>query len=162
MGKSHHRKQIPLGRGSRTRGVGVSYHDVVPARSPELTPAELEARQQAKASAEELRGLRAWNVRALMHVAGFAVDVWEDSEFQKRGMALDDELFESVVLRAMAAANTAITRHCDNEGIDVSGLLNALSRPRTNPELQSALAHVHDRVARLFEKLQEGSNPSRG
>lgn len=151
MGRAYHRKKIALGRGSKTRGTGVSYHLAVPPRSPELTPAEQAERAQTRTATAAKRGIREWNIHVLMHVAGFSLDTFEDGILRQRGVDRDESL-ERLIDRALTAVNTSVTRSCDSAGVDVDGLLRSLARPRPDALLHSALLHVRNRFDVIFAK----------
>jgi hypothetical protein len=140
MGKAFHRKQISSGRGTKTHGTGIF------AYSKSLS---VSAGKEPKAPDPE--NVREWNVYCLLHVAGFALDGWEDERL--KGADSNPQL-ERVVDRAFTTCNTAITRCCNSTGIDVERLLQALHRARFGPDVLSALQAVQKRFSTMFEKLQ--------
>ena len=52
MGYASHKKKIPLGRGSKTRGVGITYTDPTQPHAKELTAEEVAIKEQQRAAQE--------------------------------------------------------------------------------------------------------------
>jgi hypothetical protein len=152
MGNAFHRKQIPLGRGSKTRGTGIHYVDITPTSVREFAADELAAREQQKAALQAQRGTRGWNVYCLVTIAGFALDTWEDEVLEQKSVDRDYNI-ERVVDKALTIVNTAVTRSCDTNGIEVDRLIQSLQRPQRNAELSSALAFVCERFSSIFDAI---------
>jgi hypothetical protein len=157
MGRAFHKKHIPLGRGTKTSGVGISYVDPAQPQPKELTAAEVAIREQEKAAQEAKRGVRELNVYRLMMAAGFALDAWEDEILKRNGLERDFAL-EKLADRALTMANTAITKCCDISGVDVDHLLETLDKRSAtaksySTELASALEFVSKRFASIFGQL---------
>jgi hypothetical protein len=155
MGRALHRKSIPLGRGTKTRGTGIKYVDMSPP-TVALTAEQVAAREQEKAFRQSRRGLRDWNVHCLMRIAGFALDDWEDSVLPA---GVDrDYAIERVADKAMTLINTAVTKYSDNSGIEVDRLMQSLNNHPArakNKELDAALAFVSKRFTRVFDKVMQ-------
>lgn len=162
MGQAFHKKKMALGRGTKTTGVGISYVEPTQPQARELTAEEVAVREQEKAAVEAKRGTREHNVYALVHRAGFVLDEWEDETLKERGLSLDDSglnaALDKIVDRALTMVNTAITRCCDNDGIDVERLIETLDDRSAmaksyNAELSSALEFVSKKFTSIFETL---------
>jgi hypothetical protein len=153
MGNAFHRKQIPISRGSKTRGTGIRYVNTTPTSVRTLTADELAVREQQKAAFQAQRGLRDWNVHCLMTIAGFALDAWEDAILEQKS-ADRDYATERIVDKALAVVNSVVTKHCDKSGIEIERLVQALHRTHHSAELQSALSVVSKRFSLVFQQLQ--------
>lgn len=80
MGQAYHRKRIPLGRGTKTRGVGIRYTLVMPPAPRELTAEDIVAREverQKQVALEEGRRLREWNISVLLNVGQQIMQSWQ-------------------------------------------------------------------------------------
>ncbi len=155
MGHAFHRKQITLGRGLKTCGTGIKYFNPALPVVRELTAEEIAAREKKVTP----RGVREHNVYCLMMAAGFALDAWED-EILKRNSLERDFALEKVVDRALTMANTAITKCCDNSGIDVDRLIQTLDKRSAtaksySTELASALSYVGKRLVSVFDTVEK-------
>jgi hypothetical protein len=149
MGNAFHKKKMPLGRGTKTHGIGISYIEPAPpTRKP--TAEEVAARKQEWDAAAAKRGIREHNVYWLMWVAGYALDAWEDSVLGE-GAKVD-----ATIARAMAMVNTAVTKCCDKDGIDVDRLMRTFEKKSviSNSDLVAALGFVSKRFSSMFKKLQ--------
>lgn len=152
MGTAFHRKQIPLSRGSKTRGTGIRYTDITATSVRELTADELAAREEQKATFQAQRGTRGWNIHCLMTMAGFALDAWEDVILKEKSLDRDYAT-ERIVDKALTIVNTAVTKHCDTSGIEVDLLIQSLQRPQRSAALCSALASVCKRFSSVFDAV---------
>jgi hypothetical protein len=141
MGNAFHKKQIPLGRGGRTRGTGIRYTD-----------APLPAQPTGAPKTPVNPSVRDWNVYCLMTLAARALDDWEDVLLAERGVERDLGS-ERIVDKALTASNTAITRHCDHTGINIDSLLAHLGRRSADTRLSAALAFVGKRFTEVFDRV---------
>jgi hypothetical protein len=80
MGQAYHRKRIAVGRGTKTRGVGIRYTLVMPPAPRELTAEDIAAREvdrQKQVALEEGRRLREWNITVLVNVGQQMLRLWQ-------------------------------------------------------------------------------------
>jgi hypothetical protein len=165
MGNAFHKKKIPLGRGSKTRGVGIGYVETSRPQGGELTAEEIAEREKTAPA----RGVREWNVHRLMKIAGFALDAWEDAIFVERGIVIDDFTrdlaLEKITDKAYTIANTAITKACGSDGVDVDRLIGTLNKRSEkakfyNERLASAISHISKKFSSLFASATESGRES--
>jgi hypothetical protein len=70
-----------------------------------------------------------------------------------------DFALEKIVDKALTVVNTAVTKACDSEGIDIDRLFESLGKRSAdaevyNAELSSAVSHVATRFTEIFGKLK--------
>lgn len=156
MGQSFHRKQIPLGRGSKTHGIGFKYVEPHAPTARDLKPTELAEREKTKAAVEASRGVRKWNIFALERFSGLTLDAWEDVILAKKNV--DRYLpTEKAVDRSMQMVRTAVGKHCDQNGVEVDRLLQSLERRRSrippNGYLNEALTFLIKQLSKALVKV---------
>jgi len=146
MDKALHRKQIAIGRGTKSRGTGIGYWDKT-------------ARTYTMGAAKpgETPSVREWNMYCLMRLAARVLDDWENEHLHDGEIVqVDGEdrnpATEKVVDKALSIVNTAVTKHCDKTGIEVDRLIQ-LHRPYHSTQLQSALDAVSKQFKSVFEKV---------
>jgi hypothetical protein len=153
MGHAFHRKKIITSR-AHTKGTGIGYIQPVLPVVRELTAEEIAAREKKVTP----RSVRRHNVYCLMGVAAWALDAWEDEILKRSGLERDFAL-EKLVDRALTMANTAITKCCDNSGIDVDRLIQTFDKRSAtakscSTELASALSYVGKRLLSVFDTVE--------
>jgi len=164
MGQAHRRKQIQvLGRGPKARGTGLHY---IEPRTPvvhKLTAAQLADREKMKTTIAT-RGIRKWNVFALETFSARQLDAWEEKILAEKNISIDDGYLPILkpIDRALRMAITVVNKHCDHNGVEVDGLLQALElrRSKTQPNgyLNEALAFLIKGLSEMFEKVLREEN----